>query len=152
MSKPSLKVPTAAEEDSIFFFHLKVHSLCPLHHPWADPIPTFPHPHTHTLTAPSTPSSWIQLWRSVVAMVLEESLPGRTSHQVLILDGLLKGNLTKIKQKYQPFILASSIPCKSLQNAFDHLKWRSPKFPCRNYILSDLWMWLCLELGSPMRG
>lgn len=62
-------------------------------------------------------------------MVLEESLPGRTSHQVLILDGLLKTNLTKIKQKYQPFILTCSVPCQSLQSAFDRLKSRSAKIP-----------------------
>lgn len=62
-------------------------------------------------------------------MVLEESMPGGISHPVLILDGFLKTNLTKIKQKYQPFILPYSIPCQILQSAFDHLKSCSDKIP-----------------------
>lgn len=87
MSKSPLKVQIAAEEDSIF--HLKALSLYPLHHPRADPILTPPHCR-HLLPL---------LGFSLEGVMLEESMPGGTSHQVLILDGLLKTNLTKIKQK-----------------------------------------------------
>lgn len=71
-------------------------------------------------------------------MMLAESMPGGTSHQVLILDGLLKTNLTKIKQQTKPLTLPSSALRQSLQCAFHQLSHVLLKFMCKNSILSNL--------------
>lgn len=78
--------------------------------------------------------------------MLEESMPGGTSHQVLNLDGSLKTNLTKIKQNYKPFILPSYIPWQSLQWAFDQGNHAPSKLTCRNSIPQPseyecVWSW-----------